>query len=83
MADAEYTHLLESDLRDAREYIRDSNKLMDTVAAELTRLRAIEAAAREYREAWESDAIGDRDAWTITNRDARSRLFALLDDKPE
>lgn len=48
------------------------------MVADIDRLRDIETAAREYRTAWESDS-SDRDAWTIANRDARARLFALLD----
>ena len=45
---------------------------------ELTRLLAIESAAREYRTAWESDATGDRERWQISCRVARVMLFALL-----
>ena len=48
------------------------------INAELARLRAIEAAAREYRTAWESDATGDRERWQISCRVARVMLFALL-----
>ena len=49
--------------------------------AELACLRAIEQAAREYRAAWSRNDIRGDD-YTIANRDARYKLFALLDDAP-
>ena len=63
------------------EYIRESREVMATAAAEIARLRAIEAAAREYRTAYQRDDIWG-DEWTIACVEHRSRLFALLDSCP-
>ena len=48
---------------------------------ELARLRAIEAAAKSYRTAYQRDDIWG-DEWTIECVEHRARLFGLLDSPP-